>query len=710
MSVSHGAGPSCSPTPILPAAAGRYHLGEELARGGMGVVYRARDLTFGREVAVKILRSEFAPTTATAQRFLAEAQITGQLQHPGIPPVHDVGMLDGQPFLAMKLIKGDTLDGLLKEQGAGSSRWLGVFEAVCQAVAYAHEHKVIHRDLKPSNIMVGSFGEVQVMDWGLAKILDGREYSAAASADAEMTTAPTQIQSPRDSDGSFTQAGSVLGTPAYMAPEQARGREATPASDLFSLGVVLYRMVTGMSPFQRETASASLAAVLEVQPPRPNQLRPEIPAALSELTMRLLAKDPGARPASAAEVVAALSIESSDPGTAPLALPAPPPLPQRTPRGKLPLVLGLSGGVAGALVVLFLVIGPSTTVEDRGSPPPSKEPAKERVAREEPWTPIPDGKSGLVWSREDGVFLRGAAFTPDGLALYTLEDPNMLVTRDPASGKELHREPLGSSKLAGLQLSRSGDYLLAHTFEKEERNWLKIFHRTKAVWQELDWTVPEHLISAYFVGDGDDFCTVHSRAVKGTPYCRVNFWKVDGVKVTADDSNNNPNLAERAVATPDRTRLILGFSSNRLVIWNIEQNVEFKRTDIAFDNSKTATDVLAVAPDGERFAVASSRGSNYNVALYSLKPMNKLTELKGHWDHVTALVFFRGGKRLLTAAEDQSIRLWEVASGEELCNFEHYPEPKLRARYPMHVAFSPDERFVVSTSFHKVCLWRLPPR
>src|SRR5262249_3617494 len=157
----------------------RYALGAEIARGGMGAVYRATDTAFAREVAVKVLLDKYAPTSGTARRVADEAQITGQLQHPNIPAVHDLGTrADGRPFLAMKLIKGETLDDLLKartDPAADRGRFVAVFEQVCQAVAYAHAHQVLHRDLKPENVMVGAFGEVQVMDWGLAKVLGSRE-------------------------------------------------------------------------------------------------------------------------------------------------------------------------------------------------------------------------------------------------------------------------------------------------------------------------------------------------------------------------------------------------------------------------------------------------------------------------------------------------------------------------------------------------------
>src|SRR5262245_25696389 len=140
----------------------------------MGVVHRATDAVLGREVAVKVLQEKYDPDSGTARRFADEARITAQLQHPNIPAVHDLGTLpDGRPFLAMRLIKGDTLDDLLAarpDPGHDRGRFVAAFEQVCQALAYSHAHGVLHRDLKPANVMVGKFGEVQVMDWGLAKV------------------------------------------------------------------------------------------------------------------------------------------------------------------------------------------------------------------------------------------------------------------------------------------------------------------------------------------------------------------------------------------------------------------------------------------------------------------------------------------------------------------------------------------------------------
>jgi serine/threonine-protein kinase len=247
-------------TPVTATAKGRsgwptvpgYEILGELGQGGMGEVYKARHLALQRLVALKLLRAGLRGQSELEGRFLEEAQLTGQLQHPGIPPVHEVGVLaDGRPFLAMKLIQGRTLGELLQERpgpAADLPRFLAIFEQVCQTLAYAHARGVIHRDLKPDNIMVGAFGEVQVMDWGLAKVLRaGRSTSAGSAADTDpLVTVRTA------SAGLSSQAGALLGTPAYMAPEQARGEvdQLDERCDVFGLGAMLCELLTGQPPYR----------------------------------------------------------------------------------------------------------------------------------------------------------------------------------------------------------------------------------------------------------------------------------------------------------------------------------------------------------------------------------------------------------------------------------------------------------------------------
>lgn len=237
--------------------AGRYQPAEILGEGGMGVVRRARDSGLGREVALKLLKPGTPADSPAATRFVLEAKITGQLQHPGIPAVHELGTLpDGLPFLAMKLVKGQTLQDQLEERATPSDdlgRFVAIFEQVCHAVGYAHTHRVLHRDLKPTNIMVGAHGEVQVMDWGLAKVLrDPANKDPEPPEDDPHATlgVQTAIGTPSP-DGSETETGWVLGTPAYMPPEQAGGeiRMLDARSDVFGLGAILCEILTGRSPY-----------------------------------------------------------------------------------------------------------------------------------------------------------------------------------------------------------------------------------------------------------------------------------------------------------------------------------------------------------------------------------------------------------------------------------------------------------------------------
>jgi formylglycine-generating enzyme required for sulfatase activity len=239
------------PPPGAPVIPG-YAITAMIARGGMGCVFAGRDLTLDREIAVKTLLPGADP-----DRFVTEAKITARLPHPGIPPVHALGTLaDGGHYLVMKLIRGRTLADLLKERpspGAELPRFVQVFESIAQAVGFAHSRGVLHRDLKPLNVMVGEFGEVQVMDWGLAK--------EQRAADADGPVADPTTDAPE-----LTRAGAVMGTPGYMAPEQARGEVVDARADVFALGSLLAAVLTGKAAFvgttARETIGKAAAADL----------------------------------------------------------------------------------------------------------------------------------------------------------------------------------------------------------------------------------------------------------------------------------------------------------------------------------------------------------------------------------------------------------------------------------------------------------------
>ncbi len=288
----------------------RYRLCGEIARGGMGVILKGRDLDLGRDLAIKILLDQRRDRPELVRRFIEEAQIGGQLQHPGIVPVHELGMLeDERPYFTMKLVRGRTLTSLLEARANLSDdrpRFLAIFEQVCQTIAYAHSRGVVHRDLKPSNIMVGSFGEVQVMDWGLAKVLK------TVAADESVPTQPGAeegVQTVRhDSGVDISRLGSVLGTPAYMAAEQARGEtdRVDERADVFGLGAILCEILTGRPPYVGPTAHEvhRLAVVADLADAHRQILTCGAESELVSLALRCLAPLPSDRPRDGSEVAA----------------------------------------------------------------------------------------------------------------------------------------------------------------------------------------------------------------------------------------------------------------------------------------------------------------------------------------------------------------------------------------------------------------------
>ncbi|MBI4614616.1 MAG: protein kinase [Planctomycetes bacterium] len=278
---------------------GRFHSIEEIARGGMGVILRAVDAEIGRPVAIKVMLPKAAGSETLERRFLREAQVTGQLQHPGIPPVYELSRTPkGRRYFAMKLIEGRSLADVLAElekrgPDAGVEarpRLLDAFVKVCDAVAYAHSRGVVHRDLKPANVMLGEFGEVLVMDWGLAGV-EGQEIPSDSVELRGDGSAPSR----EGSDARLTGAGALLGTPAYMSPEQARaaGEPIDERSDIYSLGAVLYEILTLSRPYSGRSADLVLDAVLKgrLEPPSERAPSARVPAELDAVVKKAMSRN-----------------------------------------------------------------------------------------------------------------------------------------------------------------------------------------------------------------------------------------------------------------------------------------------------------------------------------------------------------------------------------------------------------------------------------
>jgi len=273
----------------------KYALIRKLGSGGMGTVYLAQDAELGRKVAVKVMNVT-DPSGALASRMMREAQIIALLEHPSIVPIHDVGTLsDGRVFYAMKLVHGRRLDESV--DSASLSDLLRIFQKICEAVAFTHSHGVIHRDLKPENIMVGSFGEVLVMDWGVAKVLSSRrpESDPALLENGDISLEEIEFADTLPLFGTpqgETSGGTVIGTPAYMPPEQAMGRteQLDERSDVYALGAILYFLLTGRPPSDTSGSSTEPSELHIGQPARPRQIRSKIPKAIEAVCLKAMSE------------------------------------------------------------------------------------------------------------------------------------------------------------------------------------------------------------------------------------------------------------------------------------------------------------------------------------------------------------------------------------------------------------------------------------
>ncbi|MHC1769229.1 MAG: serine/threonine-protein kinase [Verrucomicrobiia bacterium] len=255
------------PVSSLTGSFGDYELIEEIARGGMGVVCKARQRTLNRTVALKMVLGGPMASATARQRFLAEAQAAAGLQHPNIIAIHEVGQHEGQPFFSMDYVEGPNLAALLRDGPLPARRAAAYAKTIAEAVAYAHQKGILHRDLKPSNVLIDPLDQTRVTDFGLAKQLSG--------------------------DSDLTVSGQVLGSPNFMAPEQAQGRhrEIGPGSDVYSLGALLYHLLTGRPPFQAATLTEVLRQVATTEPAAPRLLNAGIPRDLETICLKCLEKD-----------------------------------------------------------------------------------------------------------------------------------------------------------------------------------------------------------------------------------------------------------------------------------------------------------------------------------------------------------------------------------------------------------------------------------
>ncbi|WP_243717327.1 protein kinase [Actinomadura sp. KC345] len=638
---------------------GRYELLDPLGRGGMGVVYRARDQQLDRLVAVKVMPAQMLRDEGFRARFRREARAAAGLSHPSIAVIHDTGEdAEGEepvPYLVMELVEGRTLADLLREASPTLGEAGQIVVAVLEALEHSHGREVVHRDIKPANIMVHRAGgrvRVKVLDFGIAKL---------------MSETATRL----------TATGLVIGTPSYMSPEQADGEAADAYSDLYSTGCVLYEMLTGRPPFTGDSHSVVLFQHVNKTPRPPSQLNPVLDAFWDQVLATALAKDPRQRYRDAAAMRQAIETGTTAPGQAPPQTPAPSSArsdaptrthvaapPHRTlTRRRLLTRLGAGLGVAGLAAAL---------------------PAAHYIStRDESTTPtgeILNGHTGGV---------RSVAFSPDGKLLASCSNDETVRLWDAATRRLVGRPLTGHTDSVGeVAFSPDGKLLAAGGSDATVRFWDVATH------VPVGGPLTGHNDSVYsmaFSPDGkllavsdDDTVWLWDVAARTT---------VGRLRIATD-----PHSLVVGVAFSPDGRTLAVTDDDAAQLWDVGTRRPAGRPFAGHTDSVYS---LAFSLDGKLLATGSSDGT---IRLWEVATHTPIGHpLTGHHQNIDSVAFSPDGKILASSSDDETVRLWDVASrrpiGRSLADHSDGVNS---------VAFSPDGKLLATGSHDDtVRLWRL---
>ncbi len=619
---------------------GDYEILDELGRGGMGVVYRARQVSLNRPVALKMIRSGVFADADDLRRFQNEVEAVALLDHPGVVPVYEVGELEGQRYFSMKLIEGDGVSSRLdayKDDPRAAARL--VAEAAA-AVAHAHARGVLHRDLKPANLLIDGNGHPLITDFGLAKRI---------AEDLELT-----------------QSGAILGTPAYMSPEQSAGRRGTitTATDVYGLGAVLYSLLTGRAPFAGESIVETLDAVRTSLPEGPRRLNAKVSRDLETICLKCLEKAPGRRYATAQALADDLKawlenrpIAARPAGTFErLALFA-----RRKPAAAAASALAATVvfliGFGGSIAWLWLAAERARA---------EAEAAHARLAAVEYGRAIQAAHEEL---REENVV--GALALLEG-------------TRPELRGWEWrHVSALGHPELA--------------TFDGPKVRFVPYFDEEGTRLATLD---VRGEIRFWDAGTGVELSGRDGRTFYGLDHLsrdgtRMVFPSDDGLSIVIRDPRSGPalvtlkghaDLVYAAAFDPDGARVVTASEDGTAKVWDAKSGKEI--LTLGIPNRRAIYDA-SFSPDGAKVATAGADGT---ARIWDAKSGRELFTLRGHEHGVDRLEFRKDGARIVTASHDKTARLWDAASGAQLLTLRGH------TRRVTSASFSRDGSRIVTSS------------
>jgi WD40 repeat protein len=669
------AGADSRPDPLAPLRFADYELVAEIARGGMGVVWRARQDGLERDVALKMILTGQLATSAQVIRFYTEARAAARLAHPGIVPIHEIGEEEGQHFYTMRLMEGGSLAQLLKAGSLPPEEAARLVSGVARAIHFAHQRGVLHRDVKPSNILLDADQKPHIADFGLARLAE--------------------------QDSAVSHSGMVLGTPAYMAPEQAAGRaeETTVAADVYGLGAVLYEALTGVPPFQAETPLQTLRLVMDAQPAPPRGRNSALDRDLEVISLKCLEKEPGRRYVSAAELaddldrwLAGVPIRARPssflerlvswarrkPGLA-------------TSLGALIAILCLALAITSLLLLKVeqesaarasalsleegqrLAFQSLVVVEE--NPGQGLLLALEAAAR----APSVNARNALLVSleacRERRRFLGHegrvghCSFSRDGRRIATASADGTARVWDTLTGETISICRGHEGRVSSVVFSPDGGRVITAGADGTARIWDAVSGKELVVLRGH-----EHALKgASFTRDGERAFTVgHTLRAWDTDSGRVLYQIAHGDEITgARLDHDGGRLA--TVARDHTAGIWDAATGNSLARLSVPESPVF---DIQFSG------------DGRRLAVASGTVAR----VWDAFSHRELCVARGHRYEVYCLRLSRDGSRLATGSEDFTARVWDVDSGRELRLFHH--EHRV-----VRVDLSPDEDYLLTASW-----------